>query len=212
MFKYSINIVLATIAGAFVGIISFYWALYHLPALAHIKVGGWYTTSPALAIQQSPYELARRTIAKKFSIETNEDIILQTKFDETGKRLNSQCIYELQGPFPSARLFTLYTLGQNNLPLISNVIATYNKNGKIPIAALFPFELSSNNILTPYNNDYKIYISAANHPLAGNWLAAPTRGKFTLLLALYNSPYLRSRDAEKIKLPPIHLISCNKIL
>ncbi|MDN5249684.1 DUF1214 domain-containing protein [Bartonella sp. TP] len=212
MIKYLSTVIWASIIGIAIGIASFYFTLRHLPALEHIKIGNWYSTSPGLSIQQSPYEIAHQTIAHKFSLETNEDIILRAKFDENGKRLDAACVYQINGPFPPSSLFTLYALAQNERTVITNSIATFEAQGKLPIAALLPFELSSNNIIAPYNNDYTIYISSLNNPMSGNWLAAPETGKFSLILSLYNSPYLRARTAEKLKLPPIHMISCNKKL
>lgn len=120
-----------------------------------------------------------------------ETLELEARFDEAGRELSADCIYEMRGVIPRARWWT---------------VAAYDReNPKQPGDG--NSSLSAHDVLL--NDDGQVVVQIAREPRPGNWISLRGNDAFSLLLRLYGPVYgLANRASIEEGLPAIKRVVC----
>lgn len=192
MFRVPLLVALS-LAIAFGGGIMF--TLYALDATAGfgaIRLGAWEAFPSLHTAAADPYAKSHRARAGRLLYGTAEGLVFTALDDDRGARLVAGCSYRLSGQTPPARLWTLFTAGDDGEPLA-------------PIAGR-PSAINSWTVLRNSDSSFNITVSPDAH--AGNWLALPASGTFRLVLTLLDSPAAGNSGLIDLAMPRLERIGC----
>jgi len=154
------------------------------------KIGQW-EAFPKNGTQAADiYARARAAKLETLALGRSEGLVFTLWYDEAGRRLRTNCRYQLEGMIPEARFFTLYAIDSDRRPQKA-------VNG-------LPFIINSDNALRRQTGDYRITIAAK--PQSGNWLAID-RGDFAeaveygLALTLYDTSIITRTGLSSLDMP-----------
>lgn len=157
------------LVAALTGFGSAWLALREQPPTGAVQLGQWRawpsTGGPAI----DPYARAIIQRSGALQLGTGEGVELVADLDSEGRPLSSSCSYEMTGPTPEARIWTL------------TAAPAGRKAVDEPAASL-----TSEGLLRGSGGAMAITISTTPSP--GAWLRAPSSGPFRLTLRLYDSP------------------------
>ena len=139
-----------------------------------------------------PY--ARAVLARTgiLPLGTDEGLAFIAKVDGRGRPLDGACDYVLDGTDPPGRFWTLGLFDLRGAP-IPNPANRY--------------ALSSQDVLRLDGTRLAVSVSSSAQP--GNWLPAPPRGRYALMLSLYESNLSSGiTNATDPVLPDIRRVAC----
>jgi hypothetical protein len=135
-----------------------------------LKIGPWTAWPKNGTVDIDPYSHARLARSGEMPLGTAEGLSFIARTDSAGELFRPNCDYQLQGPAPTARYWTLTLLSPAGL-LIDNKAQRYG--------------FTSSEILRDANDDFTIVIAPQARP--GNWLPTGGAGKYLLLFQLYDT-------------------------
>jgi hypothetical protein len=186
-------LVALSLAIAFGGGIMF--TLYALDATAGfgaIRLGAWEAFPALHTAEADPYAKSHRARAGRLLYGTAEGLTFTALDDDGRARLTAGCRYRISGQTPPARLWTLFTAGEDGEPL--------------PPIPGRPSALNSWTVLR--NPDSTFDITVSQDATAGNWLALPASGDFRLVLTLLDSPAAGNSGLIDLSMPKLEKIGC----
>ncbi|WP_274424887.1 DUF1214 domain-containing protein [Chelativorans sp. YIM 93263] len=184
-------VVLAIALGG--GTASVWYVLEELPAFGIVRIGEW-TASPHFGTPDAgPYVRARFAREGGIPLGQSEGIAFTATRDSGGAPLRRECSYHIEGPFPSARLWTLYAAAPSGEPL--------------PSFARRRPALHSRMLLRQPDNGFTITV--APKPAAGNWLATGGSGPMHLVLTLLDTPVSTGLQLGQPQMPEITRTECD---
>ena len=192
MFRLPLLVALALITAFGAGIGSAVMMLDASSGFGAIRLGPWAAFPQAQTVDADPYAKAHRARAGRLLFGSAEGLMFQADVDGSGKRLSSDCTYEMQGQTPPARFWSLYAANNVNQPLL-------------PAPGL-PAAFNAWNVLRDADGSVRVRISASAQP--GNWLALRRGGPFRLVLSLLDTPTAGSSGVLEIGMPTIRKVSC----
>ncbi len=151
-----------------------------------IRIGPW-TTSVTLGSREAGlYERAAVAVHALFVLNRTETVYYRAYTDDAGRALDARCDYQIQGPPPDARWWSLTAYGSDDF-LIPNAPKRYSFNmanaGREP--------------------DGSFLIRASSRPQAGSWLPLGDRGAVSFTLRLYVPSREIAAHPERAVLPRI---------
>lgn len=153
-----------------------------------VHVGAWSVWPGSGTLEADPYQRARFARTGQIPLAAAEGMLFLARTDDSGRRLSRDCRYDLSGPVPQARFWTLDALGEDGFPLDNS-------------AKRFAF--TSSDLLRQADGRFAIALSPQARP--GNWLPLTGHGAFTLVLRLYDTPVtvFATKDIRALALPSI---------
>jgi hypothetical protein len=174
------------------------FTLYALDATAGfgaIRLGAWEAFPSLHTAEADPYAKSHRARAGRLLYGTAEGLVFTALDDDSGGRLTAGCRYRISGQTPPARLWTLFTAGEDSEPL--------------PPIEGRPSALNSWTVLRNPDSSFDITVSQDAH--AGNWLALPASGDFRLVLTLLDSPAAGNSGLIDLSMPKLEKIGCGHV-
>lgn len=192
MFRLPFLVALALVTAFGFGIGSAVTMLNASSGFGSIRLGSWASFPLAQTADADPYAQSHRARAGRLLFGSAEGLMFQADEDAAGKRLSSDCTYEMKGQTPPARFWTFYAANNNNEPLT-------------PAEGL-PAAFNAWNVLRQSDGSFSILVSA--HPQPGNWLAIRRGRPYRLILSLLDTPTAGSSGVLDIDMPVIRKVSC----
>lgn len=155
-----------------------------------VDVGAWTAFPDRGTPAADPYSRARFARQGYLALGQAEGIAFTAARDTLGQPLSSSCTYQVEGPIPPSRLWTLHAARQGN-------------GGLVPAGGA----LHSLAILRREDGSFDIPVSRDPHP--GNWLRLTGTGEFALVLALYDTAVATTARAVDVQLPLIRRLACD---
>jgi len=162
---------LVALAGACLGLLATGSALERGVSFETVEAGPWRAAPRAALVDADPYTRAGRARSGEVPMAPGEGLAFFASVDETGAPLDARCDYAIAGPTPPARFWTLTPLDAKG-----RLTALPNERPALTSAQIVRDERG------------RFEIVASRHARAGNWLALPREGAFTLALRLYDTP------------------------
>lgn len=181
-----LTLVIAIIGGA----LSVSHVLKTFDGFGRLQIGQWEAYPDAGTENADAYARARAAQRGDIAIGRAEGLIFHAWRDDHGEPFKAGCTYRLSGDLPEARMFTLYAATPSLRPIVA--------------LSPLPVELSSQNILRRENSPLVISIGPDAQP--GNWLAIDGKGRFTLILTLYDTPIAATTGLAKLVMPRVERI------
>ena len=158
-----------------------------------VDVGPWTAFPDRGTSAADPYSRARFARQGYLAIGQAEGIVFTAMRDSLGLPLSGACGYQLEGPIPASRLWTLHTARHQNGELETDVSA----GGALHSVAILRRE------------DGSFDISVSRHPSPGNWLRVSGGGEFAMVLTLYDTAVATTSRAVDVELPLIRRLACD---
>ena len=159
-----------------------------------VTIGGWIAYPDAGTSVADPYAKARLARDASLSLGAAEGVTFFAERDETGSRLSGSCSYLITGASPSARIWTLFAVGNDQIPL------------KLADAT-WPVSLHSSSIIYENAGGFRIMVSASARP--DNWLAVQRGQRFVLAFTLYDSPVATNKGLIETTFPKVDKVNCD---
>jgi hypothetical protein len=185
-------IVIALIAAFGAGTASAGYAITHWLVLAGQSSGPWKRLVTIGDVSADPYSRAFEHILGALPVGSAEGQVYQASDDSAGQKLDSSCLYRVEGDIPSTRLFTLRVETGDGQRILA----------KAPLQGA----LHSDQLLFSKAN-FAINIAATAQP--DNWLAVQTSGYFVLVLTYYDVAVINDDTGNSTRLPNIIKGRCN---
>lgn len=169
------------------------WALGRSADLGTESVGPWTANPLAGSVDADPYSKARLAQIGNLTLGIGEGIVFRATRDSRGAPLRRECLYELNGPTPPARVWTL---------------AAFTPGGRLIQPGLGrPGWLVSDKMLRHDDNSARIFVGPLAMP--ANWLSVTGTGDYVLALTLYDTPASSSSGLGDLVLPRITRSGCS---
>ena len=153
-----------------------------------VRAGAWRVEPSGGGAGADPYTRARLARSGMIPLGRAEGIALTAVLDDTGRPLSASCRYEVVGPMPPARLWSLWVEPETSDPAR-------------------PSAMHAGGIVR--DRDGGFVVTASRDVAPGNWLALPLEGSFTMRLALYDTPVARTGNASSLLAPAIRRLGCD---
>jgi hypothetical protein len=184
----------ATLATLAIGLLGGLWLSASLldaaamPGTVH--AGGWKSWPRAGAPDADPYARALHARRGDVPLAPAEGLALHADSDSEGRPLTAACAYQLVGPMPQARIWTL---------------AAYLPDGSLPKNPSGRVAFTSAEAVG--GGDAGVWI--AREPRPGNWLPLGAADRFVVALRLYDSPLASVTAAlDGARLPRLQRMEC----
>lgn len=186
-----LKIVAAVLAGVILGLLITIRSL-DLDARG-VVTGVWRTTPRDGSAQVDPYALAANARAGLLPLGESEGLSFVARADDRGGALDGACDYTLVGPMPPARLWTLSLLDPAGFP-VEDAAKRYG--------------FTSAEVLRLDKTQTTIVVSPQAR--AGNWLPTGIKGRFVLMLRLYDTSLTAGgTDFTALRMPTIERGACS---
>lgn len=163
--------------------------LYRIRAITRKKTdrnGAWGINLNTGNKDANMYERASVAVAGLFGLNKTETLYFTCYSDDTGRRLDSDNEYRLEGEDLDARWWSITTYDKDHY-LIPNKLNRLSYNGT--------------NLLRDTSNRYTIHLS--KEIKEGNWLPVGDQGNFTITIRLYNPARNVYENPQGIELPRV---------
>ena len=157
--------------GLAMGLLASAYSLSGLSPFDRVHLGPWALEAHAGSPDADPYTLARLERSGEIPIAVGEGLQMIARADDDGRPLDARCAYKVGPHVPAARYWTLSVVDPDGWP-IENPARRYG--------------FRSSEILRAGDGSFLITVAADVQP--GNWLPIGRRGRFTLVLRLYDTP------------------------
>jgi hypothetical protein len=193
MLKNALQTLLVLVIAIGLGGGSVWYALNAQSGVGAIRIGPW-TAFPDIGTPEAdPYTQARVAREGVLPLGRAEGLAFVADKDSNGAALRRECRYSIDGPFPTARFFTLYA---------ADAMLDLIETGR-PRRAV----LQSQQLLR--RSDDTALISTGRQPRPGNWLAVNGTGPLAFVLTFYDTPIASSTGLSDVKLPEIRKAGCD---
>ena len=182
----SLLILLSLMTGIVLGLFSTYIAAVRGITFDGIMLGGWQFVPRAGAPDMDPYRRAHLFSRGELPLASGEGYTLLASTDHQGQPLDGTCHYQLTGPTPHARFWTLALTTNDGLGLIHPTERT---------------SFTSAQIIREQGGKFSIQIGP--RPLAGNWLPSPDGRPFLLMFRFYETPLSASATVLDARIMPV---------
>ncbi|MEF2072637.1 DUF1214 domain-containing protein [Consotaella aegiceratis] len=163
------------------------WAIRRAADNGSIVVGPWTANPLAGSVDADPYAKALLARTGNLTLGLGEGIAFHAVRDSSGSTLARDCVYQLKGQTPAARVWTL---------------AAYDAEGQlIDPGGGRPSWLVSSSLMR--NEDNSVEVTVGDGAMSGNWLALAGEGRFVLVLTLYDTPASSSTGMGRLTLPDL---------
>jgi hypothetical protein len=190
MVRIAITVAVALTCGAYMT----WYSIRGTDKFGAVTIGGWIAYPEAGTAVADPYAKARLARDASLSLGAAEGVTFFADRDETGLQLTGSCSYLISGSSPSARIWTLYAVGSNQIPLQLD-------------DANWPSSLHSNSILYESSGGFRISVAATARQ--DNWLAVKAGQNFSLAFTLYDSPVATNKGLIDTSFPSVKKVNCD---
>jgi len=135
-----------------------------------VRAGPWTAWPRVGASDIDPYARAVLSRTGEIPLAAAQGVAFYARSDESGAALSGACDYVVTGAVPASRFWTL-TLTDPNGRLVENVAHRY--------------AFTSAEVLRRGDNSFSITVAPQARP--ENWLPSDARGRFVLVLKLYDA-------------------------
>ncbi|MGL4487958.1 MAG: DUF1214 domain-containing protein [Rhizobiaceae bacterium] len=177
-----------------VGIYGTWYSIRGADRFGAVRIGGWIAYPDSGTTTADPYAKARLARDAPLFLGAAEGITFYAETDDTGQSLSGSCNYMIVGTSPTARLWTMYAVGQNQTPL---------KLGDNS----WPTALHSNEILYQSSGGFRIAVAPTARP--DNWLAVQSGQNFSLAFSLYDSTVATTKGLVETSFPTVTKVKCD---
>lgn len=162
--------------------------------IGSLTVGQWTAFPEAGAPDADPYSRAHFARQGRLSLGQAEGVTFVARRDDSGRQLDRDCSYRVEGSPPPARLWTIHAsdLERNVLPGIGRVQPALHSGSLLRASASGSFT-----------------IAISRHPSPGNWMPVSGSGRMILVLTLFDSPISSDSGLTNIELPHIVRTLCD---
>ncbi len=157
-----------------------------------LNVGAWSSWPSSGDANSDPYTRAKVASYGEVPLGAAEGIAFTAPTDDAGELLLRECSYELAGKTPPARMWTLAAHDLSGL--------TLDAGGD---RARF---LVSTQIARRADGSLVLHVGPQHAPL--NWLATKGRGRYQLVLRLYDTPITSTSGILDTNMPAIRKTGC----
>jgi hypothetical protein len=161
---------IAAVIGIAVGLALTFSTLERGFGFGAVRAGPWTAWPRVGASDIDPYARAVLSRTGEIPLAAAQGIAFYARTDESGAALSGSCDYVISGAVPASRFWTL-TLTDPNGRLIENSAHRY--------------AFTSAEVLRRGDNSFAVAVAPAARP--GNWLPSEARGRFVLVLKLYDA-------------------------
>lgn len=190
MIRYIFSVSLALIIAILCGFFGSEYIFKNFDGFSPLTIGQWYTTPNAGTREADPYARAHRFRQNDLALGRAEGLVFHAWRDDEGNILNSNCSYKIIGQLPNFRLFTLYAIDEDRVPIIAT--------------SPYPFRLNSDALTFGKNGEISIIIS--NYAQPENWLYIAKNKYSGLVLTLYDTPVASESGLVNPMMPKIERI------
>jgi hypothetical protein len=181
-----IRTLLLGLAGMLIGAaLAFFW-FRHPSADATIAIGAWRANLEAGSQSAGLFSRARIAANGLLALNRGETIYFVAAQDDAGNTLSGACQYDVVGPAPAARWWSITLYGED-LFLVANPANRF----------------SFNQANVTLDADKTFHIVVADKQQSGDWLPAPPDGNFLLVLRLYNPDPALAAQPQGLKAPTV---------
>jgi hypothetical protein len=184
--KIIIAVLIALVVGSGIGFGSAVYAYDAITRLQTVKDGPWQTNLASGSEQANPYNRADTAVHGLLALNQSETIYYVANTDDSGRQLNGNLDYRIEGKAPDARWWSITVYGADDY-LIANELNRYSCNAK--------------NVTCDSNGKFVVYISKTQKQ--GLWLPLGDQKKFVLQLRLYNPGQSVRSSPSTVELPHI---------
>jgi hypothetical protein len=166
---------LACFLGTTLGLLTAQQAVGGRYGIASQTQGPWTVWPSALQPRIDPYTRAHHVAYALLPSNRFETLEYEARTDSTGRPLDANCTYEVAGPMPAARWWSMQVLSAED----QSSATTATSNGLIAQQVV-------------YEPDGTFRIVLSSDPQPGNWIQPVERGRLVMLLRFYSpAPALR---------------------
>jgi hypothetical protein len=186
-----LSILVVLFGGAAIGLRSAELALDGEVSGDLVRAGAWEMRVSESLVTADPYAQAERARSGVIPLASGEGFTLVTRRDSQGRKLDGRCAYTIAGATPAARFWSI-TLFDGEGRLVSNAAQRQSFTS------------------TELSRDAKggFTISVASQAQPGDWLPAPAKGDFLLLLRLYDTPIGTGVSVTREQVPAVTRLAC----
>jgi hypothetical protein len=171
-----------------------WYAIHGSDQFGKVTISGWTSYPQAGTPEADPYAKAQLARDGSLSLGAAEGVVFFANKASDGSLLSGDCSYSVSGNSPSARVWTMYAVGKDQIP-----VTIADKS--------WPTSLHSQSILYEPSGGFSISIAASARP--DNWLAVPAKGNFLLAFTLYDSPVATNKGLVDTAFPIVTKVGCN---
>ena len=190
--SFVLKALLAVILGTALGLGATQAAVHRGFLFGAVAAGPWIAFPTVGSPNVDPYARAVLAHTAYVPIGADEGVAFSAVRDGDGRPLDGACEYVLDSGELTARFWTL---------------GLYDRAGRTVANAADRYNLTSQDVV---RLDHHIAIAVASSVQPGNWLPAPSRGPFVLVLSLYESSGGTAANAvTETTLPTIRRGACS---
>jgi hypothetical protein len=156
-----------------------------------VRAGPWEIRVSESSGSADPYARAERARSGAIPLASGEGFTLTARVDSEGRPLDAQCRYRVDGATPTARFWSVTLLDQEGRPVPNEAHRQ---------------SFSSTELTRDENGRYAIEVASEVRP--GDWLPAPLKGGFMLLLRLYDTPVGAGASVTREQVPVVSRLVC----
>jgi hypothetical protein len=186
-----LSLFLVLFGGAAIGIYSAKLALDSNLSGDLTRAGPWEIRMSESLDSADPYARAERARSGAIPLASGEGFTLAARTDSDGQPLDGRCVYRVAGETPAARFWSLTLFGDG---------------GRLVANAARRQSFSSTELTRDEKGRYAIAVAAEVQP--GDWLPAPAKSGFVLLLRLYDTPVGAGASVTREQVPAISRQGC----
>ncbi len=186
-----LSILVVLFGGAAIGLYSAKLTLDRQISGDLVRAGPWEMRVSESLVSADPYARAERARSGAIPLASGEGFTLAARVDSEGRPLDGRCLYRVAGATPAARFWSVTLFDEEGRPV-------RNEAGRQ--------SFSSTELTRDENGGYAISVASEVRP--GDWLPAPARGGFVLLLRLYDTPIGAGASVTREQVPAISRLAC----
>jgi hypothetical protein len=156
-----------------------------------VRAGPWEIHVSESAGSADPYAQAERARSGAIPLAAGEGFTLAAHTDSEGRPLDGHCSYRVAGATPTARFWS---------------VTLFDENGQAVANEARRQSFSSTELTRDPKGRYVIEVASEVQP--GDWLPAPAKGGFMLLLRLYDTPVGAGASVTREQVPAISRFAC----
>jgi hypothetical protein len=161
---------IAAVIGIAVGLALTFSTLERGFGFGAVRAGPWTAWPRVGASDIDPYARAVLSRTGEIPLAAAQGIAFYARTDESGAALSGSCDYLISGAVPASRFWTL---------------TLTDPNGRLNENSAHRYAFTSAEVLRRGDNSFAIAVAPAARP--GNWLPSEARGRFVLVLKLYDA-------------------------
>ena len=189
-----INITIVLLIGLIIGGLSANFTLQRSHGIGAVNTGPWSAWPFVGGAEVDPYTSAKATADGTIPLGAAEGLAFEAISDQEGAALQKACKYEVSGNTSATRMWTL---------------SAYNLDGSLIISeAAIVSAIYSGKIVRYPDSSFAVKIGAS--PQSGNWIPTTGKGKFKLVLRLYDTPITSNSGVIDPQMPRVKMIGCEE--